>query len=63
MLGVPRIELQAHNADRNHHRAYDLSVGRDLLDDWVVEVRFARVGCEGASCAGLDWSGVGIAGG
>lgn len=38
------IALEAHNAERNHHRRYELTVGRDLFGDWTVGVRYGRVG-------------------
>lgn len=39
-----RITLEAHNVERNHHRRYEISVGRDLLGDWTVTVRYGRAG-------------------
>lgn len=39
-----RIALEAHSDELNHHRRYEVSVGRDLLGDWVVIVRYGRVG-------------------
>jgi predicted DNA-binding WGR domain protein len=36
--------LEAHNTEKNHHRQYQVTVGRDLLDDWTVSVRYGRVG-------------------
>lgn len=39
-----RIELEAHNAERNHHRAYIVEVEQDLLRDWVVTICFVRTG-------------------
>ena len=41
------IELEAHHAGRNHHRRYQITVGRDLLDDWTVSIRYGRTGQEG----------------
>ena len=38
--------LEAHNAADNHHRRYAVTVGRDLLGDWTVAVRFGRTGQE-----------------
>jgi hypothetical protein len=38
------IALEAHNDDLNHHRRYEITVGRDLLDDWTLSIRFGRVG-------------------
>lgn len=44
MLDLLTIALEAHNDERNHHRRYEVSVGRDLLEHWVVTVRYGRVG-------------------
>lgn len=38
------VAFEAHHADRNHHRRYEVSVGRDLLEDWTVTIRYGRVG-------------------
>lgn len=44
MLELLTIALEAHSDERNHHRRYELAVGRDLLGHWVVTVRYGRVG-------------------
>lgn len=44
MLDLLTIALEAHSDERNHHRRYELAVGRDLLGDWIVTVRYGRVG-------------------
>lgn len=44
MLDLLTIALEAHSDERNHHRRYEVSVGRDLLEHWVVTVRYGRVG-------------------
>lgn len=44
MLDLLTIALEAHSDERNHHRRYEVSVGRDLLGDWLVTVRYGRVG-------------------
>lgn len=44
MLELLTIALEAHSDERNHHRRYEVTVGQDLLGDWVVTVRFGRVG-------------------
>ena len=41
------IALEAHNAERNHHRRYEVAVGRDLFGEWTVTVRYGRVGRSG----------------
>lgn len=38
------IALEAHNDGRNHHRRYEIEVGRDLFDEWTVTLRYGRVG-------------------
>lgn len=44
MHDILNIALEAHNHERNHHRRYEVSVERDLLGDWLVTIRFGRVG-------------------
>lgn len=44
MFDLLTIALEAHSDERNHHRRYEVSVGRDLLEHWVVTVRYGRVG-------------------
>lgn len=44
MLNLLTIALEAHSDERNHHRRYEVAVGRDLLGHWVVTVRYGRVG-------------------
>jgi len=41
------MAFEAHNAEKNHHRRYSITVGRDLFDDWTVSVRYGRVGRRG----------------
>jgi predicted DNA-binding WGR domain protein len=38
------ITFEAHHAGKNHHRRYEMTVGRDLLEDWTVAIRYGRVG-------------------
>lgn len=38
------IALEAHNAERNHHRRYVVTVGQDLLGEWTVAIRYGRAG-------------------
>lgn len=47
MLNQLCIALEAHDAHRNHHRAYTVMVGQDLLSEWVVTVHYGRTGCRG----------------
>ena len=41
------VAFEAHNSEKNHHRRYELTVGRDLFDDWTVSIRYGRIGQEG----------------
>jgi len=38
------ISFEAHSAERNHHRQYKASLGRDLLGDWTLAIRYGRTG-------------------
>jgi hypothetical protein len=42
-----RIVLRAIARERNVHRSWSCSVGRDLLGDLVVSVTFGRTGTDG----------------
>ena len=44
MDNLMTLALEAHSDEQNHHRRYEIVVGRDLLDDWTVSVRYGRVG-------------------
>ena len=39
--------LEAHHAERNHHRRYQVTVGRDRLDAWTVAISSGRTGQSG----------------
>jgi predicted DNA-binding WGR domain protein len=41
------IAFEAHSQEANHHRRYQITVGRDLLDDWTVAIRYGRSGQAG----------------
>ena len=41
------VAFEAHNAEKNHHRRYQVTVGRDLLDDWTVSIRYGAFGQDG----------------
>lgn len=41
------IAFEAHHTEKNHHRRYQVTVGRDLLDDWTVAVCYGRAGQAG----------------
>jgi predicted DNA-binding WGR domain protein len=38
------LAFEAHHSERNHHRHYEVRIGRDLLDDWTVTIRYGRTG-------------------
>lgn len=38
------VSFEAHHREKNHHRRYEVTVGRDLLDDWTVAIRYGRIG-------------------
>jgi hypothetical protein len=41
---LPTLGPEAHYDERNHHRRYEIVVGRDLLNDWTVTIRYGRTG-------------------
>lgn len=38
------LTLEAHNDERNHHRRYEIVVGKDLFNEWTLTTRFGRLG-------------------
>lgn len=38
------LALEAHNNGLNHHRRYEIQIGRDLLDHWTLTIGYGRVG-------------------
>ncbi|HEX4611576.1 MAG TPA: WGR domain-containing protein [Urbifossiella sp.] len=44
MDGWLAVAFEAHSPERNHHRRYEVAVGRDLLGDWTVTIRYGRTG-------------------
>lgn len=38
------VAFEAHHPEKNHHRRYQITVGRDLLDDWTVAIHYGRTG-------------------
>ena len=38
------VAFEAHNTEKNHHRRYEITLGRDLLDDWTIAIRYGRTG-------------------
>jgi predicted DNA-binding WGR domain protein len=41
------VAFEAHHTEHNHHRRYQVTVGRDLFDAWTVAIRYGRVGQDG----------------
>jgi hypothetical protein len=41
------LAFEAHSLEKNHHRRYQVTIGRDLLDDWTVAIRYGRTGQPG----------------
>lgn len=39
--------FEAHHPARNHHRRYQITVGRDLLAAWTLTIAYGRVGQQG----------------
>ncbi|HEY1065504.1 MAG TPA: WGR domain-containing protein, partial [Pirellulales bacterium] len=46
--------FEAHCDERNHHRCYEIRIGRDLFSEWSVSFRFGRAGQHGTEqrCGG-----------
>lgn len=38
------VTFEAHNDQRNHHRRYEIRLGRDLFGEWTVALRYGRTG-------------------
>jgi hypothetical protein len=47
MENLLSVAFEAHHAEKNHHRRYEIVVGRDLLDHWTVAIRYGRTGQAG----------------
>jgi predicted DNA-binding WGR domain protein len=41
------IVFEAHHTGKNHHRRYQVTIGRDLLDDWTLTICYGRTGQAG----------------
>ena len=54
MDGLLRLRMEAHNPDRNHHRWYEVRLGRDLFGQWVVTIGYGRAGFAGQSLVYSD---------
>ena len=49
MINDFEIELRAENPLTNCWRDYNLLLGRDLLGDWCISVRWGRIGTAGST--------------
>src|SRR5947209_17211209 len=47
MNNLLTVAFEAHHVEKNHHRRYEVTVSRDLLDDWTVAIRYGRTGQAG----------------
>jgi predicted DNA-binding WGR domain protein len=47
MENLLRVSFEAHNDEKNHHRRYEVTVGRDLFGCWTVAIRYGRTGSSG----------------
>lgn len=54
MDGLLRLRLEAHNPGRNHHRWYEVRLGRDLFGQWVVTIEYGRAGFAGQTMVYSD---------
>jgi hypothetical protein len=36
------VAFEAHHPEKNHHRRYQVTIGRDLLDAWTVAITYGR---------------------
>jgi predicted DNA-binding WGR domain protein len=54
------VTFEAHNDERNHHRRYEVRLGRDLFGQWCVSLIYGRAGRAGQvvrhSGADLDFA-------
>jgi predicted DNA-binding WGR domain protein len=41
------VTFEAHNDERNHHRRYEIRLGRDLFGEWTVALSYGRTGRSG----------------
>ena len=50
------VTFEAHNNERNHHRRYEIRLGRDLFGDWTVSLCYGRTkqGGQEVRIAGSD---------
>lgn len=41
------VTVKAHHQEINHHRRYQVILGRDLFEEWTVAIRHGRTGQAG----------------
>jgi hypothetical protein len=41
------VAFEAHHSEWNHHRRYEIVIGRDLFNDWTASIRYGRTGQAG----------------
>jgi predicted DNA-binding WGR domain protein len=41
------VAFEAHHGEKDHHRHYQVTIGRDLFDAWTVSIRYGRIGQDG----------------
>lgn len=44
------LVMEAHSPERNHHRQYQVRIGKDLFDHWTARFTYGRVGSRGTEC-------------
>ncbi|MGH8010452.1 MAG: WGR domain-containing protein [Candidatus Binatia bacterium] len=44
MENLLSVTFEAHNDQRNHHRRYEIRLGRDLFGEWTVALLYGRTG-------------------
>ena len=47
MENLLKVSFEAHNDEKNHHRRYEVTVGRDLFGCWTLATRYGRTGNSG----------------
>ena len=54
------VSFEAHNQERNHHRRYEIRLGRDLFGEWTVSLIYGRTGRGGQEVrhSGADTNGL-----
>lgn len=56
MENLLSLAFEAHHAEKNHHRRYELRIGRDLFGNWMVSIRYGRTG--GSGGRELNYGGI-----